>query len=57
MEKIHYITIPEIVSMFGKNLTKKEIELLTIGDTITINSDQITIIKDSKHSKTNISYE
>ena len=57
MEKIHYVTIPEIVSMFGKNLTKKEIELLTVGDTITINSDQITIIKDSKHSKTNISYE
>ena len=57
MEKIHYITIPEIVSMFGNSLTKKEMSMLTMGDTITISGDQITIIKDSKFSKTNISYE
>lgn len=57
MDKYHYLTITEIVSMFGAKLTKAEIKHLTVGTTITIDSDQIVVIKDSKFSKTNISYE
>lgn len=57
MDKIHHLTIPEIVTKFGKNLTKKECKLLTVNTTITIDNDQIIIISNPKFSKTDISYE
>lgn len=57
MDKIHHLTIPEIVTKFGKYLTKKECKLLTVNTTITIDNDQIIIISNPKFSKTDISYE
>lgn len=57
MDKIHYLTIEEIITKFGKHLTKKECKLLTVDTTITIDNDQITIIRNPKFSKTDISYE
>jgi hypothetical protein len=51
---IHYLTLDEIYDKFKAHITKKEVLIQREGSTITVNSDQIVIISDSKFSKSGI---
>lgn len=51
---VHYLTKPEIAEKFSRHIGKRELELQTLGSTITLNGDQVLIIEDPKFSKENI---
>ena len=48
---VHYLTKPEIAEKFVRHISKKELDLQSLWNTITINGDQIVIIEDPKFSK------
>lgn len=48
---VHYLTIPEIGEKFKKHIPKKELDIQSVGTTITINYDQVVIIDDPRYSK------
>lgn len=51
---VHYLTKPQIAEKFSRHIGKKELEIQTVGNTITLNNDQVLIIEDPRFSKENI---
>lgn len=43
---VHYLTLKQLAEKFGKDLSKKELNGQSIGSTITINDEQIVILRD-----------
>ena len=43
---VHYLTLKQLSEQYSKDLTKKELNGQTVGSTITINDDQIVILRD-----------
>jgi hypothetical protein len=44
---VHYLTLKQLDEKFGKDLSKKELKAQLIGSTITVNDDQIVILRDT----------
>ena len=44
---VHYLTLQQLDEKFGKDLSKKELKAQLIGSTITVNDDQIVILRDT----------
>lgn len=51
---VHYLTKPEIAEKFSRHIGKKELEIQTVGNIITLNGDQVLIITDPAFSKENV---
>jgi hypothetical protein len=47
----HYLTKEDIAIHFKQHINKKELKAQSIGNTITLNEDQIVIIANQKFSK------
>lgn len=47
----HYLTKEDIYKHFQRHITQKELKIQTIGSSITLNNEQIVIIKDQSFSK------
>jgi hypothetical protein len=43
---VHYLTLKQLEEKFGKDLSKKEIKAQRVGSTITVNDEQIVILRD-----------
>lgn len=43
---VHYLTLKQLAEKFCKDLSKKELNGQSIGSTITINDEQIVILRD-----------
>lgn len=46
---VHFLTLKQLAEKFGKDLSKKELNAQTVGTTITINEEQIVILRDKDH--------
>lgn len=46
---VHYLTLKQLAEKFSKDLSKKELNGQSIGSTITINDEQIVILRDKDH--------
>lgn len=47
----HYLTKEDIAIHFKNHITKKELKAQAVGQTITLNEDQIVIIANQKFSR------
>ena len=43
---VHYLTLNQLAEKFGTDLSKKELNAQSVGSTITINDEQIVILRD-----------
>ena len=46
---VHFLTLKQLAEKFGKDLSKKELNAQSVGTTITINEEQIVILRDKDH--------
>lgn len=46
---VHFLTLKQLAEKFGKDLSKKELNAQTVGTTITINEEQIVILRDKDY--------
>lgn len=47
---VHYLTLNQLAEKFGKDLSKKELNAQSVGSTITINDEQIVILRDKDNT-------
>jgi len=43
---VYYLTLKQLEEKFGKDLSKKELNAQSVGSTITVNDEQIVILRD-----------
>jgi len=43
---VHYLTLKQIEENFSSHISKKELKAQTVGSTITLNDEQIVILRD-----------